>query len=318
MTSTDRILSTLAEPHHGLVERGRAIEAGVSAAAWRHAARSDRWEPLGERVLRRRGAPVTPAQRALAGVLDSGPGALLAFGSAAACWGHPGFRVDAPVEVVVTRHRSARTQQSDLAVVHHPRYSVSAFAAELDGLPVVRPALDVLQLAGRVHPERLRRIVDWFWSNRLLSGPSLAAELAPILGRGRPGSAAIRDLLASFPPDYVPAASALEGRFAQIVRDRDLPAMRRQVDLGDDDRWTGRVDFCAVDLPLVVEVNSERYHTALTDREHDETRRLRLEAAGFVVVEVVEHDVWHRADRVAEQVRAAAWSLGAARARRVA
>lgn len=313
MDATDPVLALIAERQHGLVRRDQALAIGVAASGWAHAARAGRWEPIGERVLRRRGAPRTPQQRALAAVLDAGPSALLSHGSAAAAWGHPAFVIDDPVEIVVVRHRSSRTQRSDLAVVHHPRYPLGPFAAVVDGVPTVRPSLNVLELAGRVHPERLRRIVDWYWSQRLLSGPSLAAELEPVLGRGRPGSAAVRELLASLPADYVPPASGLESRFHQIVRDHDLPLMRRQVDVGGEDRWTGRVDFLAVDAPLVVEVNSERYHTALTDRAHDARRRRQLERDGYVVVDVADRDVWHRPVATAAKVRSAWWDLRARR-----
>jgi very-short-patch-repair endonuclease len=53
------------------------------------------------------------------------------------------------------------------------------------------------------------------------------------------------------------------------------------------------VDFLHVDLPLVVEVQSERYHTALLDRAHDAERRARLARGGFQVVEVWDAAIWH-------------------------
>ncbi|WCO65472.1 DUF559 domain-containing protein [Iamia majanohamensis] len=198
--------------------------------------------------------------------------------------------------------------------VHLPRHLPDPFAADLDGVPVVRPALILLQLAPRVHPARLARLLDWMWTRRLLSGPSVRAELEPVMHRGRAGTAVLRDLLDSLPDDYVPAASGLESRFASIVADHDLPAMRRQVDLGDGERWCGRVDFLACDLPLVVEVDSDRYHRALTDREADRRRQGRLDAAGFVVARVDEFQVWHRPGEVVERVRAAAWEARARRA----
>jgi very-short-patch-repair endonuclease len=103
----------------------------------------------------------------------------------------------------------------------------------------------------------------------------------------------------------VPPASNLERRFAAIVAQAGLPEMRRQVDSGDDDRWVGRVDFRDAHLPLVVEVQSETFHSALTDKVHDEIRSSALRAAGFEVVEVTEEQVWHRPHEVVRAVRAA-------------
>ena len=78
-----------------------------------------------------------------------------------------------------------------------------------------------------------------------------------------------------------------------IVRGALLGEWRRQVDLGSEERWCGRVDFIRDDLALVVEVQSERYHSALTDQAHDAARRANLEVAGFTVVEVWDTQLWH-------------------------
>ena len=64
-------------------------------------------------------------------------------------------------------------------------------------------------------------------------------------------------------------------------------AMRRQIDSGGD-QWTGRVDFRHATLPLIVEIQSERHHTALSDRRADAARRDRLVADGFVVIEITD------------------------------
>ncbi len=242
----------------------------------------------------------------LAACLDLGPDAYASHGTAAALWGLPGHRLT-PVEVMVTRGRRTR---SSIARVHHPVHLPSPFAAAIVGIPVVRPSLLLLQLAATAPAALLQRRLDWMWSRRLLSGPSVRAELDHVMHRGRPGVAALRALLDSLPDDYVPPASGLESRFVQVAADHDLPRMRRQADLGDEARWCGRVDFRALDLPLVVEVNGDLFHQALSNREDDERRRRRLEAAGFVVVELDEFQVWHRTDEVVERVRKAAGRRG--------
>ncbi len=57
-------------------------------------------------------------------------------------------------------------------------------------------------------------------------------------------------------------------------------------------------------------MQSERYHSALSDQVHDERRRKALETGGFVVVEVWDTQVWHARHDVVAAVRA-----GIARAR---
>jgi very-short-patch-repair endonuclease len=73
----------------------------------------------------------------------------------------------------------------------------------------------------------------------------------------------------------------------------------------------GRVDFRATDLPLIVEVQSETYHTALTDVRDDEVRLAALRAAGFTVVEVTDAQVWHQPDEVVARIREVVRNLAA-------
>lgn len=76
------------------------------------------------------------------------------------------------------------------------------------------------------------------------------------------------------------------------------------MDLGDDE-WCGRVDFLHPTLPLVAEIQSERYHTSLVDRAADARRRERLEAAGLQVIEIWDVDVFHRPTSVRDAIAAA-------------
>jgi very-short-patch-repair endonuclease len=300
----DAGLLDLAERQHGIVGRDQALRLGLSEDGWLRRSRNPGWEPITPRVLRRRGSPPTDHQQALAACLDLGPDAYLSHESAAALWGLPGYRL-MPLQVIVVRgHRTS----SGLACVHLPRHLPEPFAAELHDIPVVRPGLMLLELAQRMHPEQLRRRLDWLWSRRLVSGPALRCELDHVMHRGRSGVAALREVLDSLPPGYVPPASGLESRFRQLVIDHDLPAMARQVDLGDDHHWCGRVDFRAEEVPLVVEIQSDLYHRALSSVEDDARRRAALEIAGFTVVELDEVQVWHRPAEVAHIVREAYWS----------
>lgn len=77
--------------------------------------------------------------------------------------------------------------------------------------------------------------------------------------------------------------------------------MLRQVNVGAED-WVGRVDFRDPDLPLVVEVNSERYHAALSDGRADAARYAKLRAAGFVVLVFTDDQVWRHPREVLAQV----------------
>jgi len=148
-------------------------------------------------------------------------------------------------------------------------------------------------------------MVDTAWAMRLVSGSTLHAMFRDLAQRGRSGIGVMRQVLEGRGVDYVPPASGLESRFMQILQRAGHTPLRRQVDTGDDRSWIGRVDFRDPELPLVVEVQSERFHTSMTDRQLDAERIDRLDAAGFVVLEILEVEIWHHPRVVLDKVSAA-------------
>jgi len=217
-------------------------------------------------------------------------------------WGAPGFGTE-PIHVV--RPKGVSRRISSLAIVHevvdlHPHH-----LKVINGITVISPSRVVCELCA-THPHRAERVLDRFWSDRLLDGRTFSRTVAELAERGRRGSTLMRELDAARGPSYVPPASSLEARFMEIC----LWPMRRQVDSGGEE-WCGRVDFRDPVVPLIVEIQSEKYHAALVDKVADAARRARLEAAGFVVIEAWDTEVWHRPHLVNERIRAARWQLRA-------
>jgi very-short-patch-repair endonuclease len=80
--------------------------------------------------------------------------------------------------------------------------------------------------------------------------------------------------------------------------------MRRQVDCSGDDGWIGRVDFRDTVAPLVVEIQSERFHRGLTRERSDDERLARLAASGLEVVEITDVELFQRPHEVLAKVDA--------------
>jgi very-short-patch-repair endonuclease len=302
------VINEIAERQLGLALVSEVLTNGVTVEQVRHLAARNHIDRVTPRVLRARGAPQTEMQRLLVAVLDAGPGAFSSGHTSAALWRVPGYRLF-PAHVV--RPRGVTGRRSSLAVLHEVKGLLPQHVTMLDGIPVVRPERMVLDLCASEHPARAARALDDAWRRHLLSGPSLRTLVGETSVQGRPGLGVLRALLDERGDDYIPPASNLERRFASIVAEAGLPEMRRQVDSGGA-RWVGRVDFRDVRLPLIIEVQSERYHTALTDAVADAARLEALRAAGFVVVEVWDRDVWHRPRHVERQVREARARLAVA------
>lgn len=288
---------------HALVTTDQLRDAGFDREGRKWLVRGGRLERVSPRVLRLLGAPETDAQRVLAAVLDAGPGSALSHTSALAWWRVPGFTLR---EVHVTHPRSGKRRHRGLADgVHDVELLPEHHLRVLDGIPVVTPSRALFDLAAmpRMPPARVERALDNAWSLRLVSGSTLQRMLEDLGSRGRPGIATMRALLADRGDGYVPPASGLEGRVADILKGRWPTSLCRQVDKGDDREWIGRIDFVDPELPFLLEVQSERFHASLLDTRDDAARRARLEAAGYVVVEVSDTDVWHYPDDVVERVR---------------
>ena len=241
-----------------------------------------RWQRLTPRVLRLHGSTESVEQRAMLAVLDAGFGGALAGSSAAAWWGIPGNRLE-PIHVVRTRGRSATPSRADAR--HQPVLLPDHHVVKLDGIDTQVPARALFDIAGTRRRgaempwwvERMERMVDNAWSARLVSGATMHAMLDELAQRGRAGIRVMRRVLTTRGRDYVPPASNLESRVSKLLAEAGLPAMRRQVDTGDEHGWIGRVDLRDEVLPLILEVQSERFHSSLVDKQLDEGR---IAAAG--------------------------------------
>jgi len=294
----DGALRELAATQHGVVSLEQMAALGYDGDQRRRLVDGARWVDLGSRAVGLVGAPPSAGRTASIAVLSAGAGAALGGESACAWWGMPTTLLE-PVQVVRWRHRSERPPVG--AQRHEPKLLPEHHVVVLEGVRTVVPARAIFELAGSRRGgaklpwwvARVARLVDVAWAMRLVSGITLHAMFEELAKRGRPGSATMRAVLADRGVDYVPPASGLESRVVQLLERAGLPPLRRQVDVGGD-RWIGRVDFRDPEVPFVLEVQSERFHASLIDQQLDGRRIEALTAAGYVVREVTDVDVWHR------------------------
>lgn len=282
----------------GVITRTQLAAVGLDPRSIDGLVRRGELAALSRRVLRRTGPPIE-GQHLSAAVLDAGGDAALSHSPAAGWWGIPGFSGKWPEVARTTNTR----RTTDLATVHQLRALPDSWVTVHRGIRIVRPELCILELCGSVPKGRAARALDNAWSMRLLSGRSVIALLAQYGEMGRNGTAFLRELIDERGVDYVPPASGLESRMAWLARKGCLPEIRRQADSGAE-HWIGRVDFRVVGVPVVVEVQSERYHSSLLDREADERRLDALRDAGFTVVEVGDVEIWEEPDAVITRIRA--------------
>ena len=289
--------------HEGLVARFHLPEIGLDSRHWWRAIRSGRWLPAGDRVVRSAAAPATETQRVLAAVLDASPGAVLhaTFG--------PGL----------ARHDRLRPRRRSSWPDHGASPARTTPLARSIGLRDLRPH-DVIVVDGVVTETALRAI--WAEAARY-AGPTRpeigVKRIGSLLDQAHRLRAGVLGGLARVGRRPAPAGPSGDGDHARaggtatagLEPDRERarapfrggpPAggsrgLRRQRAVGGHEP-IGRCDFADEHLPLVVEVNSLRFHTTPTDRAADERRYQALIDAGFTVCVIWEPDLWTRTGAV--------------------
>jgi predicted transcriptional regulator of viral defense system len=179
--------------------------------------RTGAWVAVRPGVYRIAGAPVTWHQRLMAACLASG--GVASHRAGAALWGLEGFE-PGPVEVVVpgpARRRLAGVR------VHRTRDLPRADVGEVDGIPVTRPARTLVDLASVAGGDRLEGALDSALRQQLVTVAYVDRRLAAIGSAGRPGVAALRELLAAR-TERKPAGSQRGNRLAQLAVAAGLPA----------------------------------------------------------------------------------------------
>ncbi|HUS61602.1 MAG TPA: hypothetical protein VMY34_05355 [Acidimicrobiales bacterium] len=258
------------------------------------------------KVLRYRSAPLTWEQQAKGATLQIPGGSVTTGRTCAALWSLPGYP-RREIEVLTTIRK---THDLPGATVRRTRMLPPEHCVILEGIPTLTPARLLWELAASEHPDRVARTYDNALSMELVTGARMRAMLDFLGKRGRQGTTLWRTLLNERDDEYVPPASGLESRFLQIIEGR-FPAPRRQVDLGDQEEWIGRVDFLFDPWPLICEVNSSRHHTARLDRLADEERYRKLSAAGLEVVLAWSDDVFRYPSKVLDELGGAFQRVGA-------
>lgn len=302
----DAALRDLARTQEGLVARFHLAGLGFTADHWRRAKKCGRWDVLSPRVLRVRGAPGSDGQRALAAVFDASPGAILHERSALAWFGLGGhdlreIHVARPYAMSGSRPTLARLHQLRDLRPHHvivvrdvptevPLRAIWAAAAHY-----AKPALFELGVA------KVGRLLDEAHRKGLVTWGALHEMIDDIHQRGRSGTTVMRALADGRLPGSSVTESRNEDQLETLLANAAIPSLRRQVVVGGYEP-IGRVDFCADDVPLAVEVNSLTFHTTPSDRAADQIRYRRLNDAGFTVVVVWEPDIWGRTQAVAEAI----------------
>lgn len=287
----DRTIAALAARQHGVVARRQLLDAGVTHAMVRLRVASERLLPLHRGVYAVGHACLTRDGRRVAALLAAGPGAVLSHREAAALHAlvpSAGTRVELTTprrhHVPGVSVRRARLDADDVAAV--------------DGLPVTTLARTLVDLAGVLVRERLRKALEEAERSHRLDVRAIDAVLARTRGRNGRGHVAIRAALADLARGGAAVTrSQLEERFLALLDAHGLPRPSTNA-------WTAGMEVDAIwpAARLAVELDGWEAHRTRDAFQRDRTRSNDLQAAGWTVLRFTHADVVHDADATAARV----------------
>jgi hypothetical protein len=283
-----RALAGLLRRQHGVVSRRQLTALGLHRGAIDWRLRSGRLHRVHRGVYAVTPGRLTRRGQWFAAVLASGEGAVLSHRSAGALWGLVGPRTGA--EVTSLRGRPGQRG------IHLHRMALEADErTERDGIPTTIVARTLLDLAGVIDSDRVRRA--WEEADRL--NLLQLKSVASVCGRAgsRRGIGAIRRLLEEGRAATV-VRSPLEDRFAAFCREHRLPMPATNILLLDHE-----VDAYWPSARLAVELDSVEFHMHRAAFERDRARDAALQAAGYRTIRITDHRLRQDSSRVAEELR---------------
>ena len=302
----------------GMLARFQVAGIGCTPLNWQRAKTNGRWEPWGPRIILEAGLLRTDHRRALAAVLDSSPASMLHAECALAWAGMATFDLRA---LQVARPRGVSGTRPALSQLHELRAVRAQDVIVVRGVPTENPLRAIWAIAARyaspglvdIGYERIGRLLDAANRMDLVTWAALHEMVVDIQQRGRAGTVLMRALADERAPGASFTETRQEGRLEELLdRAGDRP-LQRQIVVGGHEP-IGRCDHRDDELPLVVETNSETFHTTPTDQAADELRYHRLTLAGFTVGVVWEQDLWSNPRGALETVRTARRHAAAGRA----
>jgi hypothetical protein len=267
----DASLATLAERQYGVVSLAQLRELGWSDSAVRSRAAAGVLHRVHSGVYAV-GHPLLPRKGELmAAVLACGPRSALSHFAGAELLGLWGGRAS-PIDI----RCATGAGQCRSGIRAHRGKLLRRDVITVDSIPSTSVPRTILDLAERLTPRQLERVVDQAEVQRLLH----MREMEDLLARanGRRGVSQIRTVLAL---EHEPAftKSEIEELMLALCDDTDLPRPLTNKEVEGE-----KVDFHWPDYLLIAEADSKRWHGTTRRREKDIARDRKLQLARWRVL----------------------------------
>jgi hypothetical protein len=284
--TAERRLADVARRQLGVFTRKQANRAGLSNRSVSRRVVRGAWTRILPGVYRAASTPESWRQRLRAACLWAGEDAVISHRTAARLLGLEGLapmRPGEPIELTVPI--GIRLKASGF-VVHQSRRLEPKDRKTVDEIAVTSLARTLVDVSASLDERHLSMALDSGMArNRHIDIGFLRREHRRLATRGRKVSRALDRLIKARSPNAVHLDSALERRFAALIKGSGLPKPAEHYEFADGGRCL-ELDFAYPRARLAIELDGASVHLQKRVWERDAVRRSVLAAAGWRVVPV--------------------------------
>lgn len=204
---------------------------------------------------------------------------------------------------ITVSHRS--THSFPGVKVHQSTDLLETHVEEIDGMRLTSAVRTLVDLAKVLGPKRLERVVE----HALLTGKVDLKEfvelVAALARKGKPGMKALKTIIHQRLVGIAVSDTHLEREFYKLLKAAGLPLPTRQFHAPWLKPLNGRVDFAYVDLKIVIEADSRRWHLQFDAFETDRSRDNAAQIAGWMVLRITWRMIKEEPDAVIRTIREA-------------
>jgi hypothetical protein len=230
------LATEMSAANFGLLLREQLLGTGLSPSAIDRKIKSGELRVVYRGVYRMASSPTSWCQRILAPCLRL-PGMVWVCGrTAAAFWELDGSCKDV-IEVVSPRGLRC----VDEVIVHRTQSMSPRDVTVVKRIPITTVHRTLVDLGDWADVDQVELALESALRRRITSVDRLLRQIVSVGTKGRRGATSLLALLDAH--ERKPTESALETRFAQLVRRYDIPRPSRQVKVRDGSAILARVDF---------------------------------------------------------------------------
>lgn len=278
MTRAATTLARMAAQNHGIVQRDDAVRAGVTDRELERELAAGMLVRVHPRVFRHIAVPLTEPGTLAAAVAAVGRGAVASHRSAAWLWelrDVPRWRPEVTVRgrsrampTRVTVHRTDRLEGMDIGV--------------RQGVPVTSAARTLLDLGAVTDVPVVRQATQDAVIRKLVAPEDLLCVLERVGGRGRRGTAVLREVVETSSLD-ARLESRLEQELFEVLLRCEVAPPVPQFELRCLDGRRVRLDFAWPGQQVAVEADGRRWHATTADFERDRARANSITSSGWAL-----------------------------------